>query len=43
MHWYNNERLHSTLRYCTPVDFEDLYHDVMSDPLPDEVASKLSA
>jgi transposase InsO family protein len=24
--WYNGTRLHSTLGYCSPAEFEDLYH-----------------
>ncbi|MGO2937801.1 MAG: IS3 family transposase [Glutamicibacter arilaitensis] len=43
VHWYNFDRLHSTLGYCTPVEFEKLYYDEMSGSLPDEVASKLAA
>lgn len=43
VHWYNFDRLHSTLGYCTPVEFEELYYDEMSGSLPDEVASKLAA
>ena len=43
VHWYNFDGLHSTLGYCTPVEFEELYYDEMSGSLPDEVASKLAA
>lgn len=43
VHWYNFDRLHSTLGYCTPVEFEELYYDEMSGSLPDEAASKLAA
>ena len=43
VHWYNFDRLHSTLGYCTPIEFEELYYDEMSGSLPDEVASKLTA
>ncbi len=43
VHWYNHERLHSTLGYRAPVEFEELYYDEKSGSLPDEVASKLAA
>lgn len=43
VHWYNFERFHSTLRYRTPVEFEELYYDEMSGSLPDVAASKLAA
>ncbi|WP_161567483.1 IS3 family transposase [Glutamicibacter sp. HZAU] len=43
VHWYNNDRLHSTLGYRSPVEFEELYYDEMSGSLPDEAASKLAA
>ncbi|MGP5048807.1 IS3 family transposase [Glutamicibacter ardleyensis] len=43
VHWYNFDRLHSTLGYCTPVEFEELYYDEMSGTLPDGAASKMAA
>ena len=43
VHWYNNDRLHSTLGYRSPVEFEELYYDEMSGSLPDEAVSKLAA
>jgi len=30
VHWYNNERFHSTLRHRTPAEFEEHYYDEMS-------------
>lgn len=43
VHWYNNARLHSTLGYRTPVEFEELYYDEITGTLPDVAASKLAA
>ncbi|HJX79391.1 hypothetical protein [Glutamicibacter sp.] len=43
VHWFDFGRLHSTLGYCTPVEFEELYYDEMSGSLPDDAASKLAA
>lgn len=43
VHWYNNARLHSTLGYRTPVEFEALYYDEITGTLPDVAASKLAA
>jgi transposase InsO family protein len=27
VHWFNTERLHSSIGYCPPAEFEDLYRD----------------
>ncbi|WP_313813273.1 IS3 family transposase [Glutamicibacter sp.] len=43
VHWYNNCRLHSTLGYRSPVEFEELYYDEINGALPDVAASKLAA
>lgn len=43
VHWYNTQRLHSTLGYRTPVEFEELYYDEINGSLPDGAASKLAA
>lgn len=43
VHWYNNDRLHSTRGYRTPVEFEELYSDEITGTLPDVAASKLAA
>ncbi|WP_347039251.1 integrase core domain-containing protein [Glutamicibacter halophytocola] len=43
VHWYNTARLHSTLGYRSPVEFEGLYYDEMTGALPDVAASKLAA
>ena len=43
VHWYNQARLHSTLGYRTPVEFEELYYNEINGTLPDVAASKLAA
>lgn len=43
VHWYNTVRLHSTLGYRSPVEFEDLYYEEINGALPDVAASKLAA
>lgn len=33
--WYNNRRLHSSLRYLTPAEFEQAHHAVINrEPQP---------
>lgn len=43
VHCYNHARLHSTLDYRTPVEFEELYFDEITGTLPDVAASELAA
>lgn len=43
VHWYNNARLHSTLDYHSPVEFEELYYTEINGALSDAAASKLAA
>ncbi|WP_373682622.1 IS3 family transposase [Glutamicibacter halophytocola] len=43
VHWYNFDRLHSTLEYWSPVEFELLYCDEINGALPEVAASKLAA
>lgn len=43
VHWYNDARLHSTLEYRSPVEFEELYYDEITGTLPDVATSKLAA
>ena len=43
VHWYNTDRLHSTLGYRSPVEFEELYYDEINGALSDVAASKLAA
>lgn len=32
VHWFNTERLHSSIGYQPPAEFEDLYRDTMTNP-----------
>lgn len=43
VHWYNNERLHSSLGHQTPEEFEHTYYDENFGPLPDAAAHKTAA
>ena len=43
VHWYNNERLHSTLEHQTPEEFERTYYAEISGSLPDAAAHKTAA
>ena len=43
VHWYNNERLHSSLDHQTPEEFERTYYDEISGSLPDAAAHKTAA
>jgi putative transposase len=41
VHWFNQNRLHSSIGYLTPIEFEDLYYREMNprqQPLPGELA-----
>ena len=40
VHWYNNDRLHSSLDHQTPEEFEQTYYDEISGSLPDAAAHK---
>lgn len=43
VHWYNGHRLHSTLGYVSPVEFEELYYDEKRGSLSAVAASKSTA
>lgn len=43
VHWYNNERLHSSLGLRTPEEFERTYYDENFGSLPDAAAHKTAA
>ncbi|WP_345075413.1 IS3 family transposase, partial [Paeniglutamicibacter cryotolerans] len=43
VHWYNNERLHSTLEHQSPEEFERTYYAEISGSLPDAAAHKTAA
>ena len=30
VHWYNTERLHSSIGYCSPIEYEILYGEVVA-------------
>ena len=41
VHWFNNNRLHSSLGYVPPVEFEQQHYrqnDALQQPLPGELA-----
>ena len=41
VHWFNHQRLHSSIGYATPVEFEEQYHrqiNPQQQPLPGELA-----
>lgn len=41
VHWFNNNRLHSSLGYVPPIEFEEQYYrqnDPQQQPLPGELA-----
>lgn len=42
VHWCNNVRLHSTLGYRSPGEFEDLYYGEINGALSDVSASNLA-
>lgn len=41
--WYNNRRLHSTLGYLPPAEYEANYYAETNGPLNDEAADKTAA
>ncbi len=43
VHWYNYDRLHSSLDHQTPEEFERTYYDENSVSLPDDAAHKTAA
>jgi len=41
VHWFNYERLHSSIGYATPIEHEQAYYrhnDLPQQPLPGELA-----
>jgi transposase InsO family protein len=43
VHWYNNQRLHSSLGHQTPEEFEQAYYAREIGSLPDDAANKQAA
>lgn len=43
VHWYNHARLHSTLGYRSPVEFEELSYEEIAGTLTYVAASKIAA
>jgi putative transposase len=43
VHWYNTERLHSTLAMIPPEEFEQNYYAQIDAPSDDEATSKKTA
>lgn len=43
VHWYNSDRLHSSLDHRTPEEYEQTYYDENSGSLPDAAAHNTAA